>query len=77
MLFRSEGAVLENCIIGPYVSVSAGTTLRNCIVTNSIVGANALVCNIVLEDSIISDNAKVAGNHYRLNVGDSSEISLD
>lgn len=73
----AEGVALENCIIGPYVSVSAGTTMRNCIVSNSIVGANAMVCNIVLEDSIISDNAKVAGNHYRLNVGDSSEISLD
>jgi glucose-1-phosphate thymidylyltransferase len=72
-----EDVVMEHCIIGPYVSVSAGTTLRNCIVSNSIVGCDSMVCNIVLQDSIVSDNAKVTGNHYRLNVGDSSEISLD
>ncbi len=67
---------LENSIVGPYVSISAGTSLRSCIVKNSIIGENAEVSEIVLEASIISDNAKVAGTRTRLNVGDSSEIIL-
>lgn len=71
-----ESVRLENCIVGPYVSISAGTTLRSCIVRNSIIGENAEVADIVLEASIISDNAKVVGTHTRLNVGDSSEIIL-
>lgn len=72
----AESVVVENSIIGPYVSVSANTVLRDCITRNSIIGENAEVSSIILEDSIISDNAKVAGNLFRLNVGDSSEIVL-
>jgi glucose-1-phosphate thymidylyltransferase len=71
-----ESARLENSIVGPYVSISAGTILRSCIVKNSIIGENAEVSEIILEGSIISDNAKVVGTHTRLNVGDSSEIIL-
>lgn len=73
----SDSATVENCIIGPYVSVSANTALRDCIVRNSILGENSEVSSIILEDSIISDNAKVVGHMFRLNVGDSSEIRLE
>jgi glucose-1-phosphate thymidylyltransferase len=73
----ADTAKLSNCIVGPYVSVSANTTLRDCIIKNSIIGENAEVTSIILEDSIISDNAKAVGNRYRLNVGDSSEIILE
>ncbi len=69
-------AKLENCIVGPHVSISADSELRDCIVRNSIIGESAEATSIILEDSIISDNAKVAGNLSRLNVGDSSEIIL-
>jgi glucose-1-phosphate thymidylyltransferase len=71
-----ESVKIESSIVGPYVSISAGTSLRSCIVRNSIIGESAEVTNIVLQDSIISDNAKVCGNMMRLNVGDSSEISM-
>jgi glucose-1-phosphate thymidylyltransferase len=73
----SPSAVIENSIIGPHVSVGGHTTIRNAIVRNSILGHSAEVASIVLSDSIISDNARVKGNSYRLNVGDSSEIILD
>ncbi|MBX7244370.1 MAG: NTP transferase domain-containing protein [Candidatus Sumerlaeaceae bacterium] len=70
-------AKIENSIVGPYVSISAGTNLNSCIVSNTIIGENADVSTIILEDSIISDNAKVQGNLFKLNVGDSSEIVLE
>jgi glucose-1-phosphate thymidylyltransferase len=68
---------LDNCIVGPYVSVSANARLKNTIVRNTIIGENAEVSTILLEDSLVSDNAKVQGRRYHLNVGDSSEIILD
>lgn len=73
----AESAVLENCIVGPHVSVSAGSVLKDCIVRNSIIGENAEASSIILNDSIISDKAKVAGSLFRLNVGDSSEIIME
>lgn len=72
----AEDARLEGCIVGPHVSISAGSVLKDCIVRNSIIGENADVGSIVLQDSLISDNAKVAGNLINLNVGDSSEIVM-
>jgi len=71
-----ETAKLENCIVGPHVSISAGSVLKDCIVRNSIIGENAEATSIILEDSLISDNAKVAGSNFHLNVGDSSEIIM-
>ena len=73
----SDSVIIENCIVGPYVSISASTVMRDCIVKNSIIGEHAEVSSIILEDSIISDNAKAVGSLFRLNVGDSSEIILD
>lgn len=72
----SPDAKIDNCIVGPHVSVSAHTVLSDSILRNTIIGENSEVRSIILEDSIISDNAKVAGNRFRLNVGDSSEILL-
>lgn len=73
----AENATVENCIVGPHVSVSPKAILRDAIIKNSILGENAEVSSIILEDSIISDNAKVVGNLFKLNVGDSSEIILE
>jgi glucose-1-phosphate thymidylyltransferase len=71
-----ESATLENSIVGPHVSISAGSVLKDCIVKNTIIGEHAEVSSIILEDSLISDNAKVTGNLFNLNVGDSSEIIM-
>lgn len=72
----ADNAKLEACIIGPHVTISANTLMKDCIARNSIIGENAEVSNIVIEASIINDNARVVGNTFHLNIGDSSEISL-
>lgn len=72
----ADNATIKNSIIGPYVSISAGTQVNDAIIKNSILGENAEVSSIILENSLISDNAKVGGAQFRLNVGDSSEIIL-
>ncbi len=69
-------AVVENSIIGPYVTVASGAVIRNSVIEDSIISRNASVSNIHLDKSIVSDNARVSSHPYRLNVGDSSELSL-
>jgi len=73
----SPKARIERSIIGPNVSVSDGAEVSGAIVANSIISEGAVVSNIILESSIISNNARVRGHRSRLNVGDSSEISLE
>ncbi len=70
----AEGAVIEDCILGPHVSVAAGARLRNTAVRDSIVNENATIEDIILEASVVGQNAVVRGGYRRVNVGDSSEV---
>jgi len=69
-------AVIENCILGPHVSVAAGARLRNAVVRDSIINENATVEDIMLESSVVGVNAVVRGGCRRVNVGDSSEVDF-
>jgi len=72
----SEGAVIENCIVGPHVSVAAGARLKNAVVRDSIINENATVEDILIEGSVVGGSALVRGGFRRVNVGDSSEVSF-
>jgi glucose-1-phosphate thymidylyltransferase len=69
-------AVIENCILGPHVSVAAGARLRNAVVRDSIINENATVEDIMLESSVVGVNAVVRGGYRTVNVGDSSEVDF-
>lgn len=69
-------ATLINAIVGPYVSVGDGATIRDSIVSDSIVADDASVEKAILRGSIVADNARVVGHAYRVNVGDTSEIDI-
>jgi glucose-1-phosphate thymidylyltransferase len=69
-------ATLETSIIGPHVTVADHAVIKNAVVSDSIISRRASVSNILLAQSIISDNARVESRFNCLNVGDSSEVSL-
>jgi glucose-1-phosphate thymidylyltransferase len=70
----SADAVIEDCILGPHVSIAAGAHLRNAVVRDSIVNESAVIEDIILEGSVVGENAVVRGGARRVNVGDSSEV---
>jgi glucose-1-phosphate thymidylyltransferase len=72
----APSAVVENCILGPHVSVAAGARLRNAVIRDSIVNENASVEDMLLERSVVGENAVVRGGFKCLNVGDSSEVRI-
>jgi len=69
-------AVVENSIVGPFVSIAGGSVVKNSIVRDSIVNASAHVETSLLSESLIGEGAIVRGHYQRLNVGDSSEIDI-
>jgi glucose-1-phosphate thymidylyltransferase len=73
-VYVAPDAEIENSIIGPYVAVATKCVIRNSIIRDSILSSQARVEEMVLDQSIISDKALIAGEAYRLSVGDSSEI---
>ena len=70
------GATIENCILGPHVSVAAGARLKNAVVRDSIINESATVEDILIEGSVVGGSALVRGGFRRVNVGDSSEVSF-
>ena len=75
-VYVSDSASVENSVIGPYVSVGHKAVLQDAIVRDSIVGEGARVTGCFLERSLVGDAAVVEAGPRRLNVGDSSEVSL-
>lgn len=72
----AESARVEDCVLGPNVSVGEKALLKNCKIENSIIGEQACVEDSSLDSSLIGNGARVRGASGRLNVGDSSEIDL-
>ena len=73
-VFIDKNVVVENSIIGPYVSVASGTEIKGCILQNSIIDVNSRLENIKLKDSVIGESAVLKSHFKRLNVGDYSEL---
>jgi len=69
-------AVIERSVVGPYASIAAGAVIRDSIVRDSILNAEAKVEGSLLDRSLIGEHAVVRGYFQRLNVGDSSEIEI-
>jgi glucose-1-phosphate thymidylyltransferase len=75
-VFVAPDARVEHCVLGPHVSVAAGAHLRNAVLRDCIVSENATVEDILLEGSVVGENAVVTGGFRRVNVGDSSEVHI-
>lgn len=75
-VYIAEGARVENSVVGPYVSVDRGAHVTGAIVRDSILSEGCRIEDVVLERSIIGNDALVHGNYTTLNVGDSSHVSL-
>lgn len=72
----ASSASITRSVIGPYVSVGEGAVIHESVVRDSIVGAGAHLKGCNLEHSLIGDHAVVESGCRRLNVGESSQVSL-
>src|SRR5262249_54644893 len=68
------GAKIVNSVVGPHVSIATGAVVKNCVVRDAIINPNARVEDILLEASLVGENAVAQGAFQSLNVGDSSEV---
>jgi glucose-1-phosphate thymidylyltransferase len=73
-VYIPDTAHVENSVIGPYVSVAPGASIKDSRIRDSIINEGAQIEAITLQNSMIGDDALVNGQFQQLNVGDSSEI---
>ena len=72
----AKGARVEDAIVGPNVSIAAGSVVRSSIVRDSIINTDSLVEAVILERSILGDNVTLKGASRRMNIGDHSIIEM-
>lgn len=75
--FIHPEAKVQNSVIGPYTSIGAGCKVRDTIIAESILEDQAQVSSVILESSLIGQNAAVNGCPNSLNVGDNSAVNFD
>jgi glucose-1-phosphate thymidylyltransferase len=73
-VYVAPSVQLENCIIGPNVSIDENARLVSSIVRNSIIESGAVIENSTLENSLIGRRAHIHGHVDQLNVGDNSTV---
>lgn len=72
-----KNAKLENCVVGPYVSVGDGAVLENVCIQNSIVGSKSQISNIILKNSLIGKEVILRHRLKQINIGDKSQIFFE
>jgi len=72
--FIDKDVVIENSIIGPYVSIGKGTKIQNSIIKNSIIQHQANILNANLENSIIGKESSYVDQVKSINLGDYSHV---
>ena len=75
--YIGNGAIINNSIVGPHVSIGAGTNVDKVIISNSIVQRNASIKSITLTNSMIGNSATVADVTVEISVGDFTEIDIE
>lgn len=77
-VYINPGAEIIDSEIGPSVSISTGSKVQNSTIVNSIIGADSLINNVRLQDSLIGNEVTLKGNGKRIclivNLGDGSQV---
>ena len=72
-----QGAVVRNSIIGPNVSIAAGSEIEHSVISDSIINADNKVRYLILDQSLLGDAVSLVGTPRRMNIGDHSHIIMD
>jgi len=72
-----RGAIVRNSIIGPNVSIAAGSVVVASVIRNSILNAENKVSNMILDHSLLGDSVSLIGSPRKMNIGDHSHIEMD
>ena len=75
-IFIGKNCIIDNCVIGPNVSIGENTHISRSIVSNSVIGDNSTLENIITRDTLIGDYVTLEDIiKTGISVGDSSTIA--
>jgi glucose-1-phosphate thymidylyltransferase len=73
--FVGDGVIIENSIIGPYVSIGENSKISDSRIKNSIIQKEATLRNAILENSMLGNFTIFEGSVQDLSLGDFNSIT--
>lgn len=72
----AENCRINNCIVGPNVTIGENTVITSSIIKDSIIGSNSVIEDVLLHHSLVGNDATIRGMSQTLNLGDDTEIDM-
>lgn len=73
--FVGEDVIIENSVIGPYVSIGKNSHIKNCRISNSIIQTNTKISQAVMENCMLGNFVNFEARPLDLSVGDFNVIT--
>jgi glucose-1-phosphate thymidylyltransferase len=73
-VYIEDGVTIANSVVGPNVSLGAGSIIENATLRDTIAGTKSRIVRSNLTNSLIGDNVFVAGIVGEVTLGDHSEV---
>lgn len=73
-VFIADGVIIENSVIGPYVSIGQDTKISDSRISNSIVQKNCSIKNAVMQNSLMGNYVGFEGTAADVDAGDYTRI---
>ena len=74
--FIGDNVVITNSIVGPHVSIGAGSKVSDAVLKNSIIQVNTKLSNTIIANSMIGEGAEVKGKALDISMSDYTTLSL-
>jgi glucose-1-phosphate thymidylyltransferase len=74
-VYIEDGVRIERSVVGPNVSLEAGTVITDSAVSNMIIGKNAVLTDVRLNGGMLGDGVIVDHFEGSASLGDQSEVS--
>lgn len=75
--FIGENVIIENSVVGPYVSIGKGSKIVDSIVKNSIIQTETQIKGVILDNAMIGNKVKIQAGAKDYSIGDYSSITND
>ncbi len=76
-VYIEDGVTITDSVVGPNVSIGAGSVIEHSRLHDVIMGANATISRCTLHHSLIGDDVTLAGMSGEVTIGDDSEVRAD
>ncbi|MCF6365864.1 MAG: hypothetical protein L3J35_06630 [Bacteroidales bacterium] len=73
--FIDEGAIINNSVVGPYVSVGKNTIIKNSVISNSIIQTNCNIKEAIFANSMIGNYVNINKEKDDFSIGDYNSIT--